>query len=89
MRILSITVFLFKDERYNYMLTGNKLLLCPLGHGKVREYTLSNSELSQLLDYYVIPLLELRNTHPYIEGFINEILDYEDDMMAFIGSLIY
>lgn len=81
-------VFLFKDEFYNYLLRGNKLCLCPLGHRKPREYKLTKDELSQLIDYYVLPLQKLRNEHPYVEGFINEALDTEDDMIAFIDMLI-
>lgn len=81
-------VFLFKDEYYNYLLRGNKLCLCPLGHRKSREYKLTKDELSQLVDYYVIPLQKLRNEHLYIEGFINKALDVEDDMIAFLDSII-
>lgn len=81
-------VFLFKDEFYNYLLRGNKLCLCPLGHRKPKEYQLDESELAQLIDYYVLPLQKLRNEHLYVEGFINEALDVEDDMIAFIDMLI-
>lgn len=84
----SLNEFLFKDEYYNYCLIGRELVLRPLGHRKERRYQLNDSELSQLVDYYVTPLKKLRNEHLYIEGFQMEILDIEDDMMAFIDSLI-
>lgn len=84
----SFNSFLFKDEYYNYFLQGRELVLFPLGNRKERRYQLNDSELSQLVDYYVTPLKKLRNEHLYIEGFQMEILDIEDDMMAFIDSLI-
>lgn len=62
-RLNTNTIFLFKDEKYNYLLSDNKLLLCPLGHRKVREYLLSDSEASQIMDYYVTPIQELRISH--------------------------
>lgn len=84
----SFNSFLFKDEYYNYFLQGRELVLFPLGKRKERRYQLTNDELSQLVDYYVLPLQKLRNEHLYIEGFINEALDIEDDMIAFIDMLI-
>ena len=84
----SLNEFLFKDEYYNYCLIGRELVLRPLGHRKEKRYQLIDSELSQLIDYYVTPLKKLRNEHLYIEGFQMEILDVEDDMIAFIDSLI-
>lgn len=81
-------IFLFKDEYYNYLLRGNKLCLCPLGHRKSREYVLTDSELSQLVDYYVLPLKKLRNDFPYLVDIEDRILDIEDDMVAFLDSLI-
>lgn len=84
----SFNSFLFKDEYYNYFLQGRELVLFPLGKRKERRYQLTEDELSQLVDYYLLPLQKLRNEHPYIEGFYLEILDIEDDMMAFIDSLI-
>ena len=84
----SFNSFLFKDEYYNYFLQGRELVLFPLGKRKERRYQLTEDELSQLVDYYLLPLQKLRNEHPYIEGFYLEILDIEDVMMAFIDSLI-
>lgn len=81
-------VFLFKDEFYNYLLRGNKLCLCPLGHRKPKEYQLDDSELSQLVDYYVLPLKKLRNDFPYLVDIEDRILDIEDDMVAFLDLLI-
>ena len=88
MKHLNTTIFLFKDEHYNYLLSGNKLILCPLGHRKVREYTLSDDEVSQIIDYYVTPIQKLQNNHPYIVDFIDEILDYEDDLIAYVDTLV-
>lgn len=88
MKHLNTTIFLFKDEHYNYLLSGNKLILCPLGHRKVREYTLTDSEVSQIMDYYVTPIQELQNNHLYIVDFIDEILDYEDDLIAYVDTLV-
>lgn len=84
----SFNSFLFKDEYYNYFLQGRELVLFPLGKRKERRYQLTNDELSQLVDYYVLPLQKLRNEHLYVEGFINEALDVEDDMIAFLDSII-
>lgn len=80
--------FLFKDDFYNYSLQGRELVLSPLGQSKERRYKLTNDEISQIMDYYVLPLRKIRNEYPYIEGFINEALDIEDDMIAFIDMLI-
>lgn len=88
MKHLNTTIFLFKDEQFNYLLSGNKLILCSLRHRKVREYTLSDDEVSQIIDYYITPIQELRNSHPYIMDFIYEVLDYEDDMIAYIDTLV-
>ena len=84
----SFNSFLFKDDYYNYCLIGSKLVLSPLGRRKERRYQLTNDEISQLVNHYVLPLQKLRNEYPYIEDFYLEILDIEDDMMAFIDSLI-
>lgn len=84
----SFNSFLFKDEYYNYFLQGRELVLFPLGKRKERRYQLTNNELSQLVDYYVLPLQKLRNEHLYIEGFMNKVLDVEDNMMAFLDSII-
>lgn len=88
MKHLNITYFLFKDEHYNYLLSGNKLKLNPLGHRRPKEYMLTDDEVSQMLDYYVIPLQELRNNYPYNEAVYLDILDYEDDLMAFVDHFV-
>ena len=88
MKHLNTTIFLFKDASYNYLLSGNKLILSPLGHRKVREYTLSDAEVSQIIDYYVTPMQELRNIHPYIVDFIDDLLDFEDDLIAYVDTLV-
>lgn len=38
--------------------------------------------------YYVAPLEKLHNEYPYIVGFLDEALDIEDDLKAFVDSLI-
>lgn len=87
MNMLTTTIFLCKDNAYNYMLVGKEIKLCPLGHRKPKSIQLTHIELCVLLDY-VKPLLALRNQCEFIEGFINETLDIEDDMLAYIDSLI-
>ena len=88
MKHLNTPIFLFKDEHYSYMLIGNKLKLDPLGRRKPKEYTLTNDEVSQMLDYYVLPLRKLRNDFPYNEAVYLDILDYEDDLMAFVDHFV-
>ena len=80
--------FLFKDDFYNYSLQGRELVLSPVGQRKEKRYKLTNDEISQIMDYYVLPLRKIRNEYPYIIGFLDEALDIEDDLMAFVDSLI-
>lgn len=84
----NLNKFLFKDEFYNYSLRGKELVLSPLGKRKERRYFLTDDEISQLMSYYVAPLEKLHNEYPYVVGIMDEILDIEDDMMAFVDSLI-
>lgn len=84
----NLNKFLFKDEYYNYSLRGKELILSPLGKRKEKRYFLTDDEISQLMTYYVASLEKLHNEYPYIVGFLDEILDIEDDMMAFVDSLI-
>ncbi len=88
MNHLNTTIFLCKDKFYKYLLSGNKLILCPLGHRKVREYILSNNEVNHIIDYYITPIQELQNNHPNIVDVIDEILDYEDDLSAYIYEIL-
>lgn len=84
MKYLNTTIFLCKDKSYKYLLSGNKLILCPLGHGKVRECVLSDDEVSHIMDCYITPIQELQNKHPNLVDVIDDILDYEDDLRAYI-----
>lgn len=82
-----VTVFLFKDEYYSYLLSGNELILNPLCYRKEKKYLLTDSEVNQILEDYVNPLKDLCNNYPFIEGFMDKALDIKDDLMALIDSL--
>lgn len=84
----SFNSFLFKDEFYNYFLQGRELVLFPLGKRKERRYKMTDDEISHLVNHFMMPLQRLRNEYPYVEGFYLEILDIEDDMVAFLDTLI-
>lgn len=83
----NLNKFLFKDGYYNYSLRGKELVLSPLGKRKERRYFLTDDEISQLISYVVL-LEKLHNEYPYVVGIMDEILDIEDDMIAFIDMLI-
>lgn len=83
----NLNKFLFKDGYYNYSLRGKELVLSPLGKRKERRYFLTDDEISQLMSYVVL-LEKLHNEYPYVVGIMDEILDIEDDMIAFIDMLI-
>lgn len=85
--LITTTVFMVKDDHYNYLLKGTEIILCPLGHRKPKHIKLSHIELCVILDY-IKPLLALCNECEYIEGFVNETLDIEDDLLAYIDSLM-